>query len=263
MMRVVGIFCCVSSAMGDIVAPTTVSTRNLEGEGHKTTTVALPSPMLLTTCASYVPSGVTTGTALPGIHKIEFTTDGIDLTDDLKDGKATKAGTGWSRQGSFLPYLENVGTDAAPGVCHPTKGWHQTAVACGIITADEECGPAPCKGEAAKVGDPCCASVPGYQTLGQTASGQLEVTKITAGDLCRDARKGSLCGPWHSSSGYDKGDENTGLCEETIFDVPIVLFVAICAVALVIIFFQCSLMGLYDLLSSSKEESFEDDEKRP
>eukprot|EP01047_Picozoa_sp_COSAG01_P078635 COSAG01_NODE_14606_length_1433_cov_2.414543_2_plen_177_part_00 len=153
-----------------------------------------------------------------------------------------------------------VTQDEKPGVCHKTKGWLAEAVACGILNGAEKCAPAPCQGDAAKVGEPCCGETVGWTRLDKAGD---EYMLSTAGELCRDTRKGSLCGPTQSTAGYDEGDENTGLCAETIFDIPIVLFFVICIVALVIIFFQCSLMGLFDLLCVSKETFEDDDEKRP
>jgi len=41
-------------------------------------------------------------------------------------------------------------------------------------------------------------------------------------------------------------------CEDTIYDTAFVLFLVICCTSLIIIFFQCSLMGLYDLLVNNK-----------
>jgi len=51
------------------------------------------------------------------------------------------------------------------------------------------------------------------------------------------------------------GPHQTTVCEDTIYDTAGVLFVVICGASLVIIFFQCSLMGLYDVLFSSKPEA--------
>lgn len=51
------------------------------------------------------------------------------------------------------------------------------------------------------------------------------------------------------------GPHQTTVCEDTIYDTAGVLFFVICGASLVIIFFQCSLMGLYDVLFSSKPEA--------
>lgn len=51
------------------------------------------------------------------------------------------------------------------------------------------------------------------------------------------------------------GPHQTTACEDTIYDTAGVLFFVICGASLVIIFFQCSLMGLYDVLFSSKPEA--------
>jgi hypothetical protein len=248
-----------------------VEERNIEGEGHKESTRAkfTISPALAATCDtsttySRAEQPVVTQLAITGI-------DGLS--------SQAIADAGWSSTGSFLPYLKNQGTDALPGVCHPKGGAaRENAIACGIIAAHEKCSPAPCKGPAAKVGDPCCLLtdyIKGIKTLTADMTltkpneemvikvGSSTYTTVRIGDMCRMGGKGSLCGPWQSTQGYDKGDENSGLCEESIFDIPILLFFAICAVALVIIFFQCSIMGVFDLLCVKKGDEHEEDEKRP
>jgi hypothetical protein len=253
-----------------------VEERNIEGEGHKESTRAKIPIKAGATCDtsttySRAEQPVVTQLAITGI-------DGLS--------SQAIADAGWSSTGSFLPYMKNQGTDALPGVCHPKGGAaRENAIACGIIAANEKCSPAPCKGPAAKVGDPCCLLtdyIKGIKTLTPGVSGKLtkpneemvinvgsnrrnvaSYITVRIGDMCRMGGKGSLCGPWQSTQGYDKGDENSGLCEESIFDIPILLFFAICAVALVIIFFQCSIMGVFDLLCVKKGDEHEEDEKRP
>ena len=45
---------------------------------------------------------------------------------------------------------------------------------------------------------------------------------------------------------------------------PSIVVVCACAAcAMCIIFFQCAVMGLYDLLTPNKEVELEEDEKRP
>eukprot|EP01047_Picozoa_sp_COSAG01_P034210 COSAG01_NODE_2559_length_7453_cov_37.838183_4_plen_278_part_00 len=240
-----------------------VKERNIEGEGHKTYT----RPVLATqTAACDTNRGLTS--AQPTV--IVLTLEGVEdvSTDPIAEN------TGWGRVGSFLPGRENLGTARNPGVCYPGPlgaQAHKDAVACGVIMESEKCAPQACKGSAEKVGDPCCYGtdildpatgtaafegciiVTNYEKAMCPTGTPNEMVEIKKGDLCIVDGKGSLCGPWQSTAGYDKGDENTGLCEETIFDIPILLFVAICAVALIIIFFQCAIMGLFDLICVKKE----------
>lgn len=103
----------------------------------------------------------------------------------------------------------------------------QAAVMCGLIsTSMTACGPKYVKYDEAlmtqyegSVGKPAGKTTGGFTSMYQ------------------------LCGPHQKVA-----------CEDSIYDTAIVLFFLICGAALVIIFFQCSLMGLYDLLFGGKAD---------
>jgi hypothetical protein len=234
----------VATAQGFNVGPTILK-RNIEGEGH---TEYIRTPYANT-------SGCTnTYASIATVKVIELTTDGVD---DVSDNA-------WSTAGSYVPATLNPVLCANPAAM-------AMAVSCGVLKATELCSPTPCKGSAEKVGDPCCygtdilnpatgaaarrgCTIVTNNEKAMCPTGTLnEMTEINKGDLCIVLGKGSSCGPWASTAGYDEGDESTGLCEETIFDIPIVLFFAICLIALLIIFVQCAFMGLFDLLCVKKE----------
>jgi len=107
---------------------------------------------------------------------------------------------------------------------HPMCGhsnFTDAAVACGTITSTmASCGPKYTKYDESKLDD--------YKGgKDHTVKGLYQ-----------------LCGP-----------HQTTACEDTMDDPAGALFVLLCGAALIIIFFQCSLMGLYDLLCSSKPEA--------
>ena len=196
----------------------------------------------------------------------------------------------WSRLGSWADANQPGCTSAAASAIRTA------ARACGAITEQEAaagCAPSACKGDALKVGDACCTTSAG-DTI---TAGGVTYTAAT-GDHCFQG--GSLCGPWQTvTTGFatknEESDGVAGLCEQSIFDKAGLLFIAIigasacpgcahstrhrhqtelapstvavcacAACAMCIIFFQCAVMGLYDLLTPNKDaELSEEDEKRP
>ena len=145
-------------------------------------------------------------------------------TFEITEASVQTLGTRSKGYTTWQPDLDNRGwgkwVDPESPICGDALAM-QAAESCGIVTSTMKvCGPKYVKYDEAK----------------------MTIYKGGA-DVDESEAIYQLCGPHQKVA-----------CEDSIYDTAIVLFFLICGAALVIIFFQCSLMGLYDLLFGGKAD---------